>query len=107
MNVSEWYNTRGETVISADGRGSALIGPVSGDHFSARLSDEDLDAPVLKPGSSIQEQSQALENELLGSVFKGNEDIRVVVDWFLERVAYSDEDRRQIVGKWEAEMSRK
>jgi hypothetical protein len=45
----------------------------------------------------------ARDKEAVNSALSGNDDIMLAVNWFLGRVAYSPQDREEILAKWKEE----
>jgi hypothetical protein len=99
MTVKEWHESFGDEVIFADGRGGCSIRTVD-NMFSAILSDEQLTRKPYKPGESQTQWIKRMELEDVDSFFRPDQDIMDVVNWFLDQVAYSTEDREHIVSAW-------
>jgi hypothetical protein len=87
MTISEWSKAHGEVVISAKGRGQALIGQLPNGEFYTWLS---LDPNT---GRRLDDTPDA--------TLPANANIRDVVDWFLDCVARSEEDKAEILSQWE------
>ena len=110
MTMAEWYKEHLEDrFIEADGRGGAYLDRVwwSRYLFSVVLTDDDLntvDSQLLKtwPQMSSAEKSKNGQ-EVFKSIFHGSRDIMAAVNYFLNNVSYSKEDREQILSDWKRE----
>jgi hypothetical protein len=100
MTVAEWYKKMGESLISAEGRGQGYMSKIGNNAFMLSLSDDELNAVHPRPGESKRDYRKRLDMEAANSTFRGDVDVIVAVNWFLDRVAYSPQDREEILAKW-------
>ena len=100
MTIKQWYETIGESLISAEGRGEAGFARIGDNAFTVVLSDIDLSRPPAKPGESKPEYLARVESEDTESIFRGEDDVMRAVNWFLDQVAYSTQDREDILKRW-------
>jgi hypothetical protein len=108
ITIAEWYKRHaddefGADLISTEGRSAAHIEQIGGDSFAVSLTDEHLNEAIQKPGESQEEQSARIEREVTRQTYPGDASIMVAVDWFLDQVSFSQEDRRQILNSWKVE----
>jgi hypothetical protein len=102
MTIKQWYDRLGKSLLTAEGRGDCFLTDIDGQHFRIFLADGELSYLPIKPGELTGDYEARLHDEVSKSILEGDADVMIAVNWFLDRVAYCEADRQEILANWKA-----
>ena len=105
MNIKQWYQKfGGEYLIGTEGRGTAGLVEVGDGTFMVVLDDPDFEIPDPHSWESKQHYEARREQEVEKAIFFGTADVMEAVNWVLDKLSYSREDREQILTAWKKQI---